>query len=268
MKHTLVQRLFDTDEVWRASHSRYAPAVGAVVPQCMDTFGGLRKGRIPAPVDRRALDVPSNDISELLTVRSLLGSALHVSCQAMHGKQLQNRNARYALAGLLLAMLVGACGDDSGPPTGPSAPTVLPTGRAVVNISSDNQSCPDKTPIWGNFGPRATTGSVITVQGNDYVARPDGSRYGDFEIRLRPGTGTAAEVPVTGTMRGHAIDLLSVISFPNPARVGTDDGVLTGTLFVQLSALIGSMTGRISYTDTQGGLTNCTAANWNLAAIR
>lgn len=185
--------------------------------------------------------------------------------------KVNERQTRYlmnVLASLLLPILVSACGDDSGPPTGPSGPTVLPTGRAILNFSSDNQSCPDKTPVWGNFGPRLTTGAFISVQGSDHVARPDGSRFGDFEIRLRPGTATGNEVAVTGTMRGTANDLFSVISFPNPARIGTDDGVLTGTMFVQLSAMLGSMTGRVTYTDTQGGVTNCSATNWNLAAIR
>jgi hypothetical protein len=187
----------------------------------------------------------------------------------MKADERQTRHLMNVVASLLLAFLLSACGDDSGPPTGPSEPTVLPTGRAILNFSSDNQSCPDKTPVWGNFGPRLTTGAFLTVQGSDYLARPDGSRFGDFELRLRPGTATANEVPVTGSMRGSANDLFSLISFPNPARIVTDDGVLTGTMFVQLGGtLLGSMTGRLSYTDTQGGVTNCSAATWNLASIR
>jgi len=139
-----------------------------------------------------------------------------------------SRNLRCLLATLLLSALVSACGNDSGPPLGPSGPNVLPTGRAILNLSSDNQSCADISPIWGIFGPRVTSGAIITAQGSDYVARPDGSRFGDFEIRLRVGTGTATEIPITGTMRMTAIDLLSMISFPNPARVtATEDAALT-----------------------------------------
>ena len=187
----------------------------------------------------------------------------------MEVTEFQTRNLKRRLATLLLTALVSACGDDSGPPLGPSGPNVLPTGRAILNLSSDNQSCADISPIWGFFGPRVTSGAIITAQGSDYVARPDGSRFGDFEIRLRAGTGTATEIPITGTMRGTAMDLLSMLSFPNPARViATEDAVLTGTMFAQLSGILGSMTGRLAYTDTQGGITNCTSANWNLAPIR
>ena len=179
------------------------------------------------------------------------------------------RKVRCLLATILLTALASACGDDSGPPTGPSGPNVLPTGRAILNLSSDNQSCADISPVWGFFGPRATTGAILTAEGSDYVARPDGSRYGNFEIRLRAGSGTATDIPITGTMRGTAIDLLSLLQFPNPARVtAAEDAVLTGTMFVQLSGILGSMTGRLAYTDTQGGITNCTSANWNLAPIR
>jgi hypothetical protein len=117
----------------------------------------------------------------------------------------------------------------------------------------------------------------MTVQGNEAVGRPDGARFGDFEIRMTA-TGTTPAT-VSGTMGGTVIDFLGQIGPPGAVRVeisgsSSVDAVLTGTAISQvlpsgrtLQTMLGTMSGRFVYTHVQGAVTTCTSAEWNLASV-
>ena len=110
---------------------------------------------------------------------------------------------------------------------------------------------------------------VVTPDGAEWVARLDSARYGDVEIRLALNGSDGAEMRMTGTIRGTAIDLFSIISFPNPERVAVTDGsagLLAGVYHTQLRAAFGSMTGKFVYTDNQGGMMSCTEGSWFIFA--
>src|SRR5688572_8748878 len=161
---------------------------------------------------------------------------------------LPSASALRGAACILGAVLTVACGNDS--PTSPGTPTPPPstgsqffTGGASLSIGADEEFCTAKTPAWGFFGLRVTAPVVVTPDGGEWVARPDSARYGDVEIRLALNGPDADEMRMTGTIRGTAIDLFSLISFPNPERVAVTDGsagLLTGVYHTQLRAAFGS----------------------------
>ena len=172
---------------------------------------------------------------------------------------------------MLAGVFTVACGND-GPPTQPTGPSPVPIGRGLLNLASRTEDCSAISSGWGFFGPRASATVLITASGSEWVARPETARVGDFELRFRLSGGTAAEGLVAGTMRGTVIDFLSALQFPNPARVAVSggaagpDAALTGTSYTQLNAILGTMTGSFTYTDSQGGVTSCTGGSWNLAS--
>jgi hypothetical protein len=111
---------------------------------------------------------------------------------------------------------------------------------------------------------------TITAEVGGFVVRPEAPRYGDFEVRLALSGTSATDAVVTGTMRGTAIDLFSIVAFPNPSRVavsgaaGQDTAALTGTFLGNLGGAIGTLSGTLVYTDNQGGVMTCTEGRWFL----
>ena len=74
---------------------------------------------------------------------------------------------------------------------------------------------------------------------------------------------------VSGSARGTAIDLFSLLGFPNSSRVtvsGTSgqEATLTGAFLGPLAAASGELLGTLIYTDNQGGVMTCSAATWFL----
>jgi hypothetical protein len=177
---------------------------------------------------------------------------------------------------VLAGIVAAACGSDGptspGPPSPPPVQSPqIPTDRGGFDVSSDERACTAKTPAWGFFGPRATSVVTITAEAEGFVVRAEAPRYGDFEVRLAlSGTG-AADAVVTGTMRGTAIDLFSIVMFPNPSRAavsgaapGQDTAALTGTFLGNFGGATGTLSGTVVYTDNQGGVMTCTEGSWLL----
>ncbi len=162
---------------------------------------------------------------------------------------------------------MSACG--GGSPTQPTQqppPTpALFQGPALLSIMSFDSSCSEKTPAWGFSPPRVFTSVTVTVEGGTYVARSDDPRYGDIELRVTPGATFPADGAVNGNLRGRAVDLLSILQFPNPAQVRTaagQDVAVTGVFLNTTLGLSGTATGPIVYTDNQRGVMTCTSASW------
>ena len=176
-----------------------------------------------------------------------------------------SRRLALAIAGALVSALTAACSSDSVTTPSPTPPQTsrLANGPGAFDIASYDEACTAKTPAWGFFGPRTAVPIIISPDGAGWIVRPESDRYGDIEVRITPDTSNAAEVSVTGSARGLAIDLISLISFPNPSRVKVD-GHLTGTFLGTTSAVLGSVTGTLVYTDNQGGVMSCTGGTWAL----
>jgi hypothetical protein len=166
---------------------------------------------------------------------------------------------------VLTSVLAASCGDD-GPrvPTGPSVPgaptSPIVPGRALISMVSRDEECGAKSTVWGFLGPNIFSGATVSAAANEWVARTDGrARGSDFEIRFRLDTSTPPLV--IGTMRGTAVDLLSTLQFPNPSRVAVSgDAAISGTAIPQFTGIFATVTGTLSYTDNQGGVTTCGSA--------
>ena len=182
-----------------------------------------------------------------------------------------HRPSAVAVVAILFA---AACGNDSTPPGSPSPlPSGFPTGRGSLAIFSDGDACTARTPGWGPDGPRVSLTVSVSADGSGWVARADATRYGDAEMRFTFTDVTSIGARVTGTMRGTAIDQTSVLSSANPNRVnvsGASSGSgaeLIGGYSSQTPLIIGGVTGKLVYTDTQQGIMTCTRANVLLAVF-
>ena len=112
---------------------------------------------------------------------------------------------------------------------------------------------------------------VIEANGGGWVARTENARYGDIEVRLAM---NGSDATVAGGVRGTAIDLFSIVSFPNPSRVAVSgdasgsDATLTGSFLGPLAAATGTLSGTLVFTDNQGGVMTCSAGTWFLYSSR
>ena len=173
---------------------------------------------------------------------------------------------------VLVLLLAAGCGGEG--PTSPSgAPPVtqsssFSTGPGAFNVASSDDACTAKTPAWGFQSPRAVIPVVIATDAGGWIARSESPRYGDIELRLRL-DGSSGAVSVSGSARGTAIDLFSLLGFPNPSRVTVSgasgqEATLTGAFLGPLAAASGELLGTLIYTDNQGGVMTCSAATWFL----
>jgi hypothetical protein len=176
-----------------------------------------------------------------------------------------------AVAGVLLA----ACGGGPATPTTPTPePSAqFPVGPAVMDIGSMDDTCSPKTQAWGLQWPHTFSSVTIATEGNEWVARSDNPRYGDIEIRFTLTKGAPGQANIAGRVRGTAVDILSILSFPNPSRVavsgaGGTDAVVTGSYLTQLTGATGTLSGTLVYTDFLGGVMTCTSGTWALFARR
>ena len=178
---------------------------------------------------------------------------------------------RSVLTCLVVGLLASACGNDgpTSPPNPPPSTPPPPESRlSLFSLGSEDDACTAKTPAWF-FSPRATSELVVTLDGGEWDLRPESARQGDVEVRLAlKGIDAAGRMEMTGTIRGTVIDV-STSSFPNPNRVTVTDAgsLLTGYYATDFRAAFGWMTGRLVYTDFQGGVTNCTDGSWFLTAL-
>ena len=130
-----------------------------------------------------------------------------------------------------------------------------------------DNTCSAKTQAWGLQSPHTFSSVTIATDGSEWVARSDDPRYGDIEIRFTLTKGAPGQASISGRVRGTAIDILSILSFPNPSRVavsgaGGTDAVVTGSYATQLTGATGTLTGTLLYTDFLGGVMTCTSATW------
>jgi hypothetical protein len=177
---------------------------------------------------------------------------------------------RRALACIAVGILSTACGDESPTSPGnqpPPAPAIL-TGSTGIIFRASEMFCTAKTAAWGFFGPSVISTVILTTgSGRERLGRSESVRLGDIELRLELNESTnAIDIPISGLIRGTAIDLLSSISFPNPSRVAVTDGVVTGTYSTQLGGVVGRIAGTLVYTDNQGGTMTCSEGTWLLVS--
>ena len=182
--------------------------------------------------------------------------------------------SRPAATCLLAGFLTAGCGDAT--PTAPSpaspAPPTFVIGRAVFNLFSDEETCTPKTPGWGFATPHIGASVMVTAEGAGWVVRAESTRSGDLEMRFTPGANYATDGMVSGTFRGTAVDLFSILTFPNPAQVAASgttpdqDAILSGG-YAAPYGVFGKASGRFVYTDNQRGITTCTAGQFFLLAL-
>lgn len=178
------------------------------------------------------------------------------------------------LAVLLCAALSACHGEPIAPdPIPPSQMGILTPGPYLLSVgivTEQATSCIGRLEAWGLFGPNLGALITLSAQGESWVGRVEPPAAGTLELQLRQGNDAAA---ITGTLRGtmtHFLDRL-VSTPPRTLSFAGKNANGSATLEARLfdpSAIIGTASGEITFTDTSGSPLACPAVALTLSRQR
>jgi hypothetical protein len=175
---------------------------------------------------------------------------------------------------LLTCCAVAACGGTASGPSPPSpSPVPLRPGLQLLTLSgvalSTDPTFPPCAPIGvPRDGTAVDTFVMLTMDGQDWVARSRSAAEGDIELRIHATGRTLRGHTVTGTIRGTGIDvgLNSVIRDVRvtlAAGTGSGPAALDGETLSPLSAFVGGRAaGALRFSDSRGAANSCAVIQW------